>query len=364
MIYPSQVRLRSFLNAIPQDCFNSGSTWVLIEVDGPEYLRTEMMYMMMALIEFRLHVVNSSAELQYEAQEFLRSRIPSPCLERYIRDAKLFMAVRSGNQTSSHIVIRSLMYNQGLDESLMDPSRPSPQMRLLVTVCNSRIGQLDQSYVSILSPNGGLIPINQSINTSDEIVFSIYVNNEIVSRFQTIGMSLMDGPLRLSANDLGETGIYVFAPDTFFFEVFAETLRLTGDPVTSNAFNTDGVNTAVGGDISPRLNIANRLRPASGAELSKEEKFVIVMSALPSYPYRLMPQLDGECDEDYILRTQCQICLEDYHENEPVRALPCMHVFHGSCVEDWLRVRMQCPNCCADLVEMLGNPSDSPSASQ
>ncbi|CAE7432170.1 SIS3 [Symbiodinium sp. CCMP2456] len=38
----------------------------------------------------------------------------------------------------------------------------------------------------------------------------------------------------------------------------------------------------------------------------------------------------------------CAICYESM-QGELVRRLPCMHVFHASCIARWLRVRMCCP---------------------
>jgi hypothetical protein len=355
MIFPSLARLRSFLTAIPQDSFISGTMWVMIEVSGPDYIVNDLLYLIVSLVMFRQTLLPNPPEVYQDARDFLDSCVPSAPVERYLREAQLYLSNRqsggNGSQISSHIVLRSLIYNRGFDGVLMDPSRPMPQMRVLVTVCNSRVGQLDQSYFSSLSPNGGLIQINQSVNASDEILISIYVGNDLVSRFQTLGMALMEGPLRLTAATLGNTGIYVNVPESFYFELFSECLQWIGGTTISDA--SEQVL-----DESPRHHVAHRLRPSNGTELSKEEKFVIVMSALPSYPYRQMAQQDGESDEDFILRTQCQICLEDYHENEPVRVLPCMHVFHGACAEDWLQVRLQCPNCCADIVEMLANAGD------
>ena len=44
---------------------------------------------------------------------------------------------------------------------------------------------------------------------------------------------------------------------------------------------------------------------------------------------------------------QCSICFEDYAENETVVILPCdtRHIFHDSCISEWLKEKDTCPLC-------------------
>lgn len=41
----------------------------------------------------------------------------------------------------------------------------------------------------------------------------------------------------------------------------------------------------------------------------------------------------------------CQICMEDFQEGDELRTLPCFHLFHAKCVDQWLRVNSICPTC-------------------
>ena len=41
----------------------------------------------------------------------------------------------------------------------------------------------------------------------------------------------------------------------------------------------------------------------------------------------------------------CTICLESFKHNEEIRMLPCLHVFHSTCVDNWLRRCATCPIC-------------------
>ncbi|CAK9091654.1 unnamed protein product [Durusdinium trenchii] len=53
----------------------------------------------------------------------------------------------------------------------------------------------------------------------------------------------------------------------------------------------------------------------------------------------------------------CQICLEDFAENEELRKLPCGHSFHSKCVDEWLTEKScSCPICRADCADHVGPP--------
>jgi hypothetical protein len=41
----------------------------------------------------------------------------------------------------------------------------------------------------------------------------------------------------------------------------------------------------------------------------------------------------------------CPVCICDYEENDRLRVLPCSHVFHADCVDQWLAVNATCPLC-------------------
>mmetsp|Transcript_98138 Transcript_98138/g.275991 ORF Transcript_98138/g.275991 Transcript_98138/m.275991 type:complete len:155 (+) Transcript_98138:610-1074(+) len=41
----------------------------------------------------------------------------------------------------------------------------------------------------------------------------------------------------------------------------------------------------------------------------------------------------------------CQVCMEDFEEGDELRTLPCFHLFHAKCVDQWLKVNSICPTC-------------------
>ena len=359
MIYPCLVRLRALLNSIPQDSLVSGALWICFELDTPEYLRQELQFILVSLLVHMLESDRPTIDIDPMAKDFIESMYSSRSLERYLRETKSYIRLRQ-TASASHIIVRSFAY-RGLD-SILDPSQGMPPVKILVTVCNQRIGQLDQTYFTTLSPMGGIIPVNQSVQASDEIIFSLYVGGELICRFQTAGFALVDaekGPLKLLKEDLSHLELYRdISDETFFVEVFAECLQwMSEGGGTSLAPGTNLTGNHTMDDSDAIMNVASRLRPHSGVELSMEEKCAIILSALPTYPYKPLGRQAGETDDEFTLRTQCQICLCDYEEGDDVRVLPCMHAFHAVCTESWLRVRLQCPNCLADMLQLLSNPS-------
>jgi hypothetical protein len=50
-----------------------------------------------------------------------------------------------------------------------------------------------------------------------------------------------------------------------------------------------------------------------------------------------------------IEQTECTVCLANFQEGERIRLLPCNHVFHSACIDEWLGRDAHCPLCRFDL---------------
>ena len=59
--------------------------------------------------------------------------------------------------------------------------------------------------------------------------------------------------------------------------------------------------------------------------------------------YRFTKRPDAGAEE------KCTICLCEYADDEEVRRLPCLHLFHIECVDRWLRQNKRCPMCRMDI---------------
>jgi hypothetical protein len=43
------------------------------------------------------------------------------------------------------------------------------------------------------------------------------------------------------------------------------------------------------------------------------------------------------------------ICLQEFNPTDDVRVLICFHVFHGSCILEWFKNKLECPLCKFDI---------------
>ncbi|KAF8773594.1 RING finger protein 11-like [Argiope bruennichi] len=42
---------------------------------------------------------------------------------------------------------------------------------------------------------------------------------------------------------------------------------------------------------------------------------------------------------------ECPICMGDLLFGDSIRYLPCLHIYHTSCIDDWLMRSFTCPSC-------------------
>lgn len=79
------------------------------------------------------------------------------------------------------------------------------------------------------------------------------------------------------------------------------------------------------------------------------------ISELPSWRYKAIDSkldlgINTDCKSDTSVEyPECCICLTKYKEKEEVRQLPCSHLFHLKCVDQWLRIISCCPLCKQEL---------------
>lgn len=46
---------------------------------------------------------------------------------------------------------------------------------------------------------------------------------------------------------------------------------------------------------------------------------------------------------------KCVICLSDFEDNEDVRRLQCLHLYHTSCIDKWLIMNKKCCVCRVEI---------------
>lgn len=74
---------------------------------------------------------------------------------------------------------------------------------------------------------------------------------------------------------------------------------------------------------------------------------VIERNTFPHKYKRVPRSSDTDLDEDNT--EKCTICLSQFELDNEVRRLPCMHLFHTCCVDQWLVTNKHCPICRVDI---------------
>lgn len=72
-----------------------------------------------------------------------------------------------------------------------------------------------------------------------------------------------------------------------------------------------------------------------------------------------VPTIKWGESKDAFTQTQCMVCLSDFEDEEMVRPLPCNHVFHKSCIDEWLHRCTDCPICKSDVTVGLASGGGS-----
>ncbi|XP_041061184.1 E3 ubiquitin-protein ligase arkadia-C-like isoform X2 [Carcharodon carcharias] len=85
-----------------------------------------------------------------------------------------------------------------------------------------------------------------------------------------------------------------------------------------------------------------------GASQSTIERYTF----LHKYEKRTL-ETCAEGKEASEVEEKCTICLSPLEEGEDVRRLPCMHLFHQICVDQWLATSKKCPICRVDIEAQL-----------
>ena len=81
--------------------------------------------------------------------------------------------------------------------------------------------------------------------------------------------------------------------------------------------------------------------------LNKEKDHPVtekLLNDLPEIPIQNVNKLESD-------KKRCNICLEDFVNGENVLVLPCLHIYHTSCIKEWFKNNNTCPLCKSEITE-------------
>ncbi|XP_070812672.1 LOW QUALITY PROTEIN: E3 ubiquitin-protein ligase ARK2C-like [Pituophis catenifer annectens] len=120
--------------------------------------------------------------------------------------------------------------------------------------------------------------------------------------------------------------------------------------------NTNRHASAVRESHEELLQLEDRLGSVSrGAVQNTIERFTFPHKYKKRWPQE--DKTEKEEGEESDTDEKCTICLSMLEDGEDVRRLPCMHLFHQVCVDQWLATSKKCPICRVDIETQLGSDS-------
>jgi len=57
----------------------------------------------------------------------------------------------------------------------------------------------------------------------------------------------------------------------------------------------------------------------------------------------------SENEINEVLIKECSICLDDFKQGENIIKLNCNHIFHYACINEWILIKPECPECRRDI---------------
>lgn len=129
-------------------------------------------------------------------------------------------------------------------------------------------------------------------------------------------------------------------------------LQLLQDPL-SNQQSLEDLVTNLQNQLGMNIQIMPAA-PGGGYEVLSELEDVQVpirSECLAIIPIKIYDQLSTELIKDKNKR--CAVCLCDYEQDDQIRHLPCDHLFHPDCIQEWFNTNAKCPVCKFDMNSLV-----------
>jgi len=86
--------------------------------------------------------------------------------------------------------------------------------------------------------------------------------------------------------------------------------------------------------------------PSTYEDLTElQERIGYVSRGLSDEQIAELPQASFRPTTSKDNKPSCIICISDFESGDITKSLPCMHLFHSKCIDQWLKVKGKCPTC-------------------
>ncbi|XP_028300833.1 RING finger protein 11b isoform X1 [Gouania willdenowi] len=143
----------------------------------------------------------------------------------------------------------------------------------------------------------------------------------------------VEGSLLVLKNLILKYFLLVIVMDTNTCSYF---LCLISSHMELNRLNTEQIHVPVYHPTPSQARLATQLTEEEQVRIAQR---IGLIQHLPKGVYD--PGRDGS--EKKI--RECVICMMDFVYGDPIRFLPCMHIYHMDCIDDWLMRSFTCPSC-------------------
>lgn len=69
--------------------------------------------------------------------------------------------------------------------------------------------------------------------------------------------------------------------------------------------------------------------------------FMLLSFSVFKFLLLIIIEISNNCCFSY----RCAICMGDFIFGDSIRYLPCLHIYHSPCIDDWLMRSFTCPSC-------------------
>eukprot|EP00347_Sterkiella_histriomuscorum_P020640 403337027 len=185
-----------------------------------------------------------------------------------------------------------------------------------------------QEYIQERAVNIGDSLVNIQDGTNDEIS-----NNHEELK---ISISIGEQDYYVGINNADNQSSYVFDQGQVLLDTSLD---------DQSSFTTEVMSLSEYNDIDDDDNWENH---SQNSVIEAEHQEILLRLTVPSAPdENLLPVINSYTSQVFQINANsnetCSICIADFESNCLVKILKCSHTFHSNCIDEWLKIKLQCP---------------------